>query len=151
MITIEVALTIGAYLMVIFMIFEMGRIAITQSYWDLAVTDAVRVTKNSDLMDKTASDISAIFKKKLLSNYNAYVGNTFMGLFAYHINNVDIKIKFANKIDDLANNSFSESGRNALLACYDISYHYSFFIPLPFISQTIDSLFERQFFIIQRI
>ncbi len=155
-IAIEVGLTIGAYFLILFMIFEMGRIAISNAYWDLAVTESVRITKNKDLHDSNA-DYKKVFRDELEKNYQRYIGGSVMGLFATQIRDVKISVNYAYTMQNLLNavdskketEGYTNRGQNAPIARYMVSYHYKFFIPLPFINNAIDGLFTRQFFVVQ--
>lgn len=147
-VAIEVGLTIGAYLMVIFMIFEMGRIAISHAYLDLVITEAVRITKNTDLRGQDESTRVTLLKEEISRNYERYVEKSVMGVFA-HTPPLGLKIdvKYADTPEQLVNNIVSQAPYPPL-ARYLISYHYNFAIPLPFISQSLDTLFRRQFFVV---
>ena len=44
--TVEFALTVAFYFFVVCLILEFCRVAITSSYWDLAITESTRIAKN---------------------------------------------------------------------------------------------------------
>lgn len=146
-VAIEVGLTIGAYLMVIFMIFEMGRVAITHAYLDLVVTEAIRTTKNLDLRGQGVDKRIEALKKGIDDNYRHYIGSSMMGVFAHSAPlNLKVEVNYADTIKDLLTKHSSDS--NARLARYEISYNYDFSIPLPFVPDSLKTIFKRQFFVV---
>ncbi|VEJ10194.1 TadE/TadG family type IV pilus assembly protein [Actinobacillus delphinicola] len=153
--SIEFGLTIGVYLLVIFMIFEMGRIAITNAYWDLAVTEAVRITKNQDLRS-SGGDYAQVLKQQIVRQYNRYSDSTVMGIFAAKLQPPAVTVNYADNMQDLlkavANpkgQGFTNNSRNAPLARYLITYNYHFMFGLPFLNNPVNQLFTRQFFVVQ--
>lgn len=162
---VEVGLTIGIYFMILFMIFELGRMAITNAYWTYAVSEGVRITQTTDLHN-AGGNYQAALKNNILKSYNSIVGKTTMGLFAANINGLIVHIDYAsnlvNLVDAVKNNQSSDSpdyihnclkgkscSYDAPLARYIISYKYRFIVPIPFISTTVEHLFTRQFFVVQ--
>ncbi len=162
---VEVGLTIGIYFLIIFMIFELGRMAITNAYWTYAVSEGVRLTQTTDLHDE-GGDYQDALRSNILKSYDSIVGQTTMGLFAANIDGLTVHIDYARNLADLVdavkNNRGSESSDfihnclkgkscsyDAPLARYVISYKYHFIVPIPFISSTVEHLFTRQFFVVQ--
>lgn len=147
---IEVVLTISAYFMVIFMIFEMGRITITHAYLDLVVTEAARITKNLDLQGGSSERANEL-KQNIKTNYHRYVDHNMMGVFAHSpldLTKLNVEVKYADKPDDLFDDKNTQvNNPKARLGRYSIEYQYSFSIPLPF-SQYINPVFRRQFFVV---
>ena len=66
-------LTIAFYFLAVCLILEFCRIAITTSYWDLAVTESVRISKNE--YDGKGSYLN-VFKNNLQKQLNAQEKST---------------------------------------------------------------------------
>ncbi len=154
-VSVEFGLTIAAYVFVIFMIFEMGRIAITNAYWDLAITEAVRFTKNKNL-HTSDGDYAQVLKQQIIQQYNGYSNGTVMGIFAAKLRQPEVAVDYAKDMQGLLQaitepkkHGFIDSSRNAPVARYLITYHYRFMFGLPFLKNPINQLFTRQFFVVQ--
>lgn len=152
--SVEFTLTIGIFFLAFFMILEFGRMAITSAYWDLAVAEGVRETKNSNLHN-TGSNYSQALKQRLEQSY-AKSHNSVMGLFAVDHPKINVCVDYANSIGGMINNlsknpcaTASTNGINNALARYYITYHYDFLIPLPFLQGFTNAMFTRQFIVVQ--
>lgn len=151
--SIEFTLTIGIFFLAFFMIFEFGRMAITSSYWDLAVAEGVRETKNSNLHN-SGSDYGAELKQRLEKSY-AQSHDSVMGLFAVDHPKINVCVDYAEDINDMINVlkqpciSSQTDGKNQTLARYYITYKYDFLIPLPFLGNFTNQMFTRQFIVVQ--
>ncbi len=150
-VTIEITLTVAFYFMIIFMIFEIGRLAITNAYWNYAVQNAVRETRLADL-SKTG-DYETKFRDNIRDAYKNMTKDGVMGLFASDIkpNDISIHVDCANSITALANVSKGNYGecKNMPLARYDLQFDYHFLIPLPFIPEFANHFFNQQVFVVQ--
>ncbi|HDR1341586.1 TPA: pilus assembly protein, partial [Pasteurella multocida] len=64
--SIEFTWTIGIYIFVVMLIFEFCRLAITTAYWDLAISESVRIAKNEQLQsgDYKTAFINALNKQR---------------------------------------------------------------------------------------
>lgn len=146
--TIEFALTIGLFLIVLFMIFEFGRITLLSAYWDLAITDSVRITKNQPADN---GDYAKLFHDTLIKQHKKLVSPTVAGLFAVQNIDINVNVKYAKSVDDLINKRFIESnqGKNLAIAQYSLDYKYKFFIPLPFLDSLVNSMFKRKILMVQ--
>ncbi|QLB12348.1 tight adherence protein E [Bisgaardia hudsonensis] len=161
--TIEFALTVGIFFFVLFSIFELGRIALLSAYWDLAITESVRLTKNHRAAD---GNYQKAFENILLAEHKKLASPLVMGLFALENITVKVDLKYAESIEDLISNKFREpktetdpktgeaklvspTGKDAAIAQYSLNYKYKFLIPLPFIGQTVDSAFKRKILMVQ--
>ncbi|WP_386689548.1 TadE/TadG family type IV pilus assembly protein [Lonepinella sp. MS14437] len=157
--TIEFSLTVGIFFFVVFLIFELCRLAIISAYWDLAITESVRIAKNQQ--PESNGDYKTQFEKILKEQRNNLQNGTIA--FLGETNNklaVDVKYAESNSIDDLVNERFkkdpkdktklSSSGSGAVLALYTVKYSYQPVVPLPFlpISWT-NRLLERNIVMVQ--
>lgn len=152
--TIEFALTIGIFLTVIFMIFELARLTLLSSSWDLAITESVRLTKNQPAPN---NDYKTLFTENLKAQLGRE-GSTTMALFAAK-GNVDVDVKYADTIEDVANGRFkakptdpsqAPEGREATIALYSLKYDYQFIVPLPLLPASwLQSVFNRQIVVVQ--
>ncbi|MDU8924168.1 pilus assembly protein [Pasteurellaceae bacterium LIM206] len=156
--TIEFALTIGIFLAVVFMIFELSRLAVISAYWDLSITESVRMVKNQRAPN---GDYATLFRKTLLEQRRRLENGT-IGLLAEKGNSLEVEVKYAESVRDLADLRFREpkkddqgqpippDGQNANLALYTVKYHYNPMIPLPFLPKSwTNRLLERKFVMVQ--
>lgn len=160
---VEFALTVGLFLFVFFMNFELSRLAITSGYLDLGISQSIRAAKNAQA---TGGDYEKVFNDALKKYLGAPEG-TFMK-FLLHTNTADLKIavKYTDCgtdqkkcIDALLNgrylqpkkdsngNIISPDGSNVTLAYYSLqAYNFEFntvfpFLPRSWISNTLDRNF----------
>ncbi|TDQ57631.1 tight adherence protein E [Mesocricetibacter intestinalis] len=155
--TVEFTLTIGIFFTVVFIIFELSRFAVISAYWDLAVTESVRMVKNQRAPN---NDYAALFEKTLLEQRRNLENGT-IALLGEKRNSLKVDVKYADTVADLANENFRQprivkgqqvppSGRNASLALYTLEYGYSPLIPLPFLPRSwTNHLLERKIVMVQ--
>lgn len=155
---VEFGLTIGFFLMVLFMIFELARISITSAYWDAAVMRSIIVTKNQEAEN---GDYVALFKKTLTEQLDNKNQSTMAWLFVA-AGEPKVDVKYAETIDDLIKENFKQpekdqdgkaipiNARGIAIARYQLGFEYQFPVKLPFLPQNILShLFNREFVIVQ--
>ncbi|WP_424405646.1 TadE/TadG family type IV pilus assembly protein [Pasteurella sp. PK-2025] len=162
--TIEFGLTVGIYFFVVMMIFEFCRLAIATTYWDLAIAESVRITKNTE--NKT-HDYKTFFKATLEAQ-KALQDTSTMGYLAQTGNSeIKVDVKYVDCpqekecVKALLANRFREpktkdgkiispTGQNATLAYYTLTYDYRFVVPLPFIPTSwTQSILNREFVVVQ--
>lgn len=162
--TVEFGLTVGIYFFVVMMIFEFCRLAISTTYWDLAIAESVRITKNTD--NKT-HDYASIFKATLQAQKALQDSSTMGYLAQLGKNDFDVDVKYVHCPDErqcvnaLLNKQFREpkkvngklvppTGQDATLAYYTLTYNYRFIVPLPFIPKSwSESILNREFVVVQ--
>ncbi len=157
---VEFVLTIVFYLFAVCLILEFCRIAITTSYWDLAITESVRVSKAEY---NGEGDYLNVFKnnlqKQLKSQENSTLGN-FLQLDKNNGYNVEVKYVDCSQgkscINALLNGNFKKipggtpDGKGASLAYYKVVYKYKFLVPVPFISSSLlEHVLSREFVTVQ--
>ncbi|MDH2927795.1 pilus assembly protein [Lonepinella koalarum] len=156
--SIEFSITIGVFFFVVFMIFELCRLAVISAYWDLAIAESVRIVKNQQAPN---NDYATLFKKTLLEQRQSLESAT-IGLLAEHRNSLEVEVKYVDSVEHLANQNFIQSevtqnkqtstsiGRNAALALYILKYNYSPIVPLPFLPTSwTNHLLERKIVMVQ--
>ncbi|MGC6408600.1 TadE/TadG family type IV pilus assembly protein [Bisgaard Taxon 45] len=164
--SIEFTWTIGIYIFVVMLIFEFCRLAITTAYWDLAISESVRIAKNEQLQngDYKTAFINALHKQREAqgSSTLGYLAQVQKGQIEINVEYVDcinaptscidelLKGNFLKKIKDPSGNEVEPSGILATLARYSLNYHYEFLIPLPFLSKKVsESVLKREFITVQ--
>ncbi|MFK3557760.1 TadE/TadG family type IV pilus assembly protein [Pasteurella multocida] len=164
--SIEFTWTIGIYIFVVMLIFEFCRLAITTAYWDLAISESVRIAKNEQLQsgDYKTAFINALNKQRETqgSSTLGYLAQVQKGQIDINVEYVDcihaptscieelLKGNFLKKIKDPSGNEVEPSGVLATLARYSLNYHYEFLIPLPFLSKKVsESVLKREFITVQ--
>ncbi|UEA17703.1 pilus assembly protein [Pasteurella canis] len=164
--TVEFALTIAFYLFIVMFIFEFCRLAIATAYWDLAITESVRIAKNEEAEEGNYEDAF----RKALEQQKKFHDESTMGYLALLENNkFDVKVQYVDCaketecLQSLLSNKFREpkkndkgqiisppDGRSATLAYYSLRYDYKFVVPLPFIPESWSrTVLDRNFVVLQ--
>lgn len=164
--TVEFALTVAFYFFVVCLILEFCRIAITAAYWDLAITESVRIAKNQNV---AGDDYAAAFEKALKEQLVFQEESTIGYLARLDKNDgytIEVKYVDCNQgkscIQSLLDQRFRQpqkdsegklippNGRLATLATYSLNYKYDFLISLPFLPKdSVSNLLARKFVAIQ--
>ncbi|MGR3808761.1 TadE/TadG family type IV pilus assembly protein [Pasteurella testudinis] len=147
--TVEFALTIPFFILLLSMIFELARISLLSAYLDYALSEAAREAKNRYIR---GGDYQQIFTNKLEQEKTWQFLN-FGGSF-------DIKTEYADDLKALLSNQYrtpvfdaqgniiSPTGSDAGLARYSFNYHYHSWIPLvP--EKWISPIFHREIVVVQ--
>ncbi|HDR1371534.1 TPA: pilus assembly protein, partial [Pasteurella multocida] len=124
--SIEFTWTIGIYIFVVMLIFEFCRLAITTAYWDLAISESVRIAKNEQLQsgDYKTAFINALNKQREVqgSSTLGYLAQVQKGQIDINVEYVDcihaptscieelLKGNFLKKIKDPSGNEVEPSG-----------------------------------------
>ena len=149
--TVEFALTVFGYFLVVAMILELARLALASAYLDLAITQATTISKNQEADGKSRGDYSKLFAEAFKERQKLQ-RNSVMGYLAVQENKVDINVDYADTIDDLLNGVFRQpvvdsdgkilppSGKDASIAVYSIKYDYEFIVSIPFLSGSLDNV-----------
>lgn len=166
---VEFALTVGLFLFVFFMNFELSRLAITSGYLDLSVAQSVRIARNAQTQN-TGGNYEKVFTDTL----NKYLGSpegTFMK-FLLHTTSNDLKItvkytdcesdqkkcidalldgKYMQPRKDANGNIISPSGANVTLAYYQLdAYDFKFKTVFPFLPKSwMSNTLNRNFIVVQ--
>ncbi|MDP8170829.1 pilus assembly protein [Pasteurella skyensis] len=161
--SVEFTLTVGFFFTVVFLIFEFGRIALLSAYWDLAVSEGIRLTKSQPAPN---GDYAKLLKQELIKQHQLREGNN-MALFMPENVSIDVTVNYADSIDDLIKgfegqslgfrppqrdsegNLIPPTGVDAAIANYHLEYKYKFLIGLPFLGSVVDSLFTRDIVMVQ--
>lgn len=147
--TVEFSMTIGIFILVFFMIFELARLAFVSSYYDFMIAETVRVVKNTKAGNGDyASEFKKIITEQLKNNKSILT----MFLFDVKENNIVVNVDYADSVDDLVKERFrrSSDGREAPIALYNVEYNYEFFARLPLIPTSwTNNLFNRKILVIQ--
>lgn len=166
--TVEFTLTIGIYLFVVFMIFELARMVLVSAYWDASIAESVRRARNNQL-NANNSDYTTAFLNEL-KNQKMLQDTSTMGMFmltdknslpvaevkyvdcARGINNscIDALIKgyFRDPKDFV--NSPNSIGKGQVLASYTLKYQYEFSIKMPFLpGNWVNNMLERRILAVQ--
>ena len=168
---VEFALTVGLFLFVFFMNFELSRLALTSGYLDLGIAQSVRAAKNARASN---NDYETTFRNALNSYLGAPEGIT-MQFLMHKIKpgGLTVQVKYVDCgapdgsndrtcISALLNGTFRQpkiengkvveppSGRLATLAYYDIgTYQYEFTTVFPFLPKSwIDNTLNRKFVVL---
>lgn len=154
--TVEFSLTVGIFFFIVFLFFELARIALISSYLDLAVAESSRLARIDAYQHDPQTggfDYKQAFEKHLKEGRLWKVIN-----FGDTENNIKIEVKYAETIDDLLTDKFradkptdKKTGVNsqgAALAKYSVEYEYKKWIPL--VPDVITKpIFSRQFVMVQ--
>ena len=154
--TVEFALTVFAYFLVVAMIIELGRVALASAYFDLAIAQSVTEAKNQKAADTSysKSDYKQLFEDAL-DKAQKLQRESPMGYLAVQEEKISIDVKYADSIEDLLNENFrlpkkdkeiiieQASGLNATIAVYFLAYSYEFLVPIPF---SLDSSIRKTVF-----
>ncbi|MDU7785205.1 MAG: pilus assembly protein [Aggregatibacter aphrophilus] len=164
--TVEFALTVAFYFFVVCLILEFCRVTITAAYWDLAITESVRIAKNKSA---EGNDYATEFEKALKQQI-VYQENSTIGYLARLDKNggykIDVKYVDCDKgnpcIQALLDNKFREpkkdsegrivppNGQLATLAVYSLTYNYDFLVSLPFLPKSgISEFLSRKIIAVQ--
>ncbi|MDP8079605.1 TadE/TadG family type IV pilus assembly protein [Phocoenobacter skyensis] len=161
--SVEFTLTIGFFFTVVFLIFEFGRIALLSAYWDLTISEGIRLTRSQPAPD---GDYAKLLKKELIKQHQLREGHN-MALFVPENISIDVKVNYADSIDDLIKgfegktggfrapkkdgegNLIPAAGIDASIANYHLEYKYKFLVGLPFLGPMVDSLFTRDIVMVQ--
>ncbi len=110
--SVEFTLTIAFFLAVLFAIFELGRITIASAYWDYAVAEVVRQTRNTLITTQNnplgyADEV----RKKLINEYHWAQNSGWLGAFPLKLdqNSIKVKVNYSASLKDLvasADNNF---------------------------------------------
>ncbi|MFD1806451.1 TadE/TadG family type IV pilus assembly protein [Pasteurella oralis] len=163
--TVEFALTIAFYLFIVMFIFEFCRLAIATAYWDLAITESVRIAKNEQA---TAGNYEDAFRKALQQQKKFNDESTMGYLALLEKNDFKVKVEYVDCakesecIQNLLDEKFrqpkkdsegkiiSPDGRLATLARYSLTYEYKFVIPLLFMPKSwSEAILNREFVVVQ--
>ena len=156
--TVEFALTVVFYFFVVCLILEFCRVAITAAYWDLAITESVRIAKNQEANGGNYADVfekalkeQAVMKESSVMSYLARIDTPSKdGKKGPQLSAKYVDCQQQNKcIDALLEKKFREpqkdnkgnliapaNGISATLAVYTLDYNYRF-LTLPFLSADI--------------
>lgn len=135
--TIEFSLTIGLFILVLFMIAEGCRIALLSSYLDLSVSEASRFAKKNP----AGTNYQQVFEQTL-KNSNKFL--TFLNQNSI----TEVSVKYARNFDELVSNQFNGTSAGSPFAQYTFNYKYK---PLFFwVSQSaVEPLFTRKIVVLQ--
>lgn len=155
--SVEMALTVFPYFFVIFMIFEMGRLSITNAYYDLAATEAIRITNASGVKDPV--EFKKLFVKNLNDYYGRYISGETMGLFAAELEGYGC-VYYAKNFEELhkklektlftacKEDSYTpEKGKKPIIG-YVLKADYKFPVYIPLVQQATNNLFLRHYFMV---
>ncbi|ACS96617.1 protein TadE [Aggregatibacter aphrophilus NJ8700] len=160
--TVEFALTVAFYFFVVCLILEFCRVAITSSYWDLAITESTRIAKNQSA---PGDDYKKAFETALRQQAVAQEKSTIGYLVQLNNGGIEIDVKYVNCsretcIKALLNNDFrtpkvvngklvDPNGALATLAVYTVKYKYKF-LTLPFLpADMVEHALERKIIAVQ--
>ncbi|WP_018651046.1 TadE/TadG family type IV pilus assembly protein [Actinobacillus capsulatus] len=135
--TIEFSLTIGLFILVLFMIAEGCRIALLSSYLDLSVSEASRVTRKNP----AGSDYQKLFNDSLKNNGRLW---SFLSQDAI----TEVNVKYANTFDDLVEQRLKDESKGSAFAQYSFQYKYKplfFWVP----KGAVEPLFHRNIVVLQ--
>ncbi|MDA5608328.1 TadE/TadG family type IV pilus assembly protein [Pasteurella multocida] len=163
--SVEFALTIAFYLFVVMFIFEFCRLAVATAYWDLAITESVRIAKNEQAI---SGNYEEAFRKALTKQKKFHDESTIGYLALLEDNKFDVKVQYVDCdketecIKNLLLNKFrqpqknhkgeliSPTGSRATLAQYSLTYKYKFMVPLVFIPESWSQVvLNREFVVVQ--
>lgn len=138
--TIEFALTVALFIMLVLFMAESARLAYVSSVIDLAVSEAAKEAKNASAAQ--AGGYRARFEKRLTEQ-----GGSLWG-FLTRADAVAINIGYASSIDDMVATGGGGSSRYRPLARYQLSYRYHpMFFPFP--HMWADNLMNREVIFVQ--
>jgi tadE len=166
--TIEFTFTIGIYLFVVFMIFELARMVLVSAYWDSSIAESVRRARANQL-NSVESNYTAAFLNEL-KNQKILQDSSPMGMFMLTSKNslpiVDVKYVDCNQglnkscVDALINGYFRDPnqfannpdliGKGQVLAVYDLKYQYEFSVKMPFLPKSwANNILQRRILSVQ--
>ncbi|AIU86951.1 TadE/TadG family type IV pilus assembly protein [Pectobacterium odoriferum] len=138
--TIEFALTVMVFIIMVLFMIECARLAYVSSVIDLAVSEAAKDAKNAP--ENLDGGYRSRFEKRLMDR-----GGSLWG-FLTHKDAVSINLGYAKSIDDMVRTGGGSSTRNQPLARYQLSYRYQpMFFPFPHF--WADSLMNREVIFVQ--
>ncbi|MFI8416076.1 TadE/TadG family type IV pilus assembly protein [Serratia sp. NPDC078593] len=138
--TIEFALTVAIFIMLVLFMAESARLAYVSSVIDLAVSEAAKEAKNASAAQ--GGGYRARFEKRLTEQGGALWG------FLTHADAVSINIGYAQSIDDMVATGGGGNARYRPLARYQLSYRYHpMFFPFP--QLWADNLMNREVIFVQ--
>lgn len=135
--TIEFSLTIGLFILVLFMIAEGCRIALLSSYLDLSVSEASRTTRKQEI----GSNYKELFEQSLKRKDSIW---TFLNQDSI----TEVNVQYANSLDDLIAQKFQSAASGVAFAQYSFQYRYKplfFWVP----SAAVEPLFNRTIVVLQ--
>lgn len=155
--TVEFSLTVGIFFFIVFLFFELARIALISSYLDLAVAESSRLARIDAYQhdpEKGGFDYRAAFEKRLKAGSLWDVIN-----FGNKANKININVDYAESLDAFLNGRFTQdqseitiqsntNSKGKVLALYSVQYEYTKWIPIvpDFITKPI---FSRRFLMVQ--
>ncbi|CNI12509.1 putative tight adherance operon protein [Yersinia frederiksenii] len=140
-ITIEFSIVFFLFIVMLLFSAEITRLFYTSASLDLAISEAVKSTKNKQRND--SDSYNTVLKKRLLSQRGV------LGTFITDDNSVKTSVTFSLSIDDIINNNMSDDNKSPL-AKYTVSYLYRpVFFPIP--SLWANSLLLREVIFAQEI
>ncbi|OOH89014.1 hypothetical protein BMT54_07650 [Pasteurellaceae bacterium 15-036681] len=152
--TVEFSLTIGIFLFIVLLFFELARIALISAYLDLAVAESARLARIDaygyyDNNPERPFDYKDAFEKRLKEGKlwsTLHFGNSTDKI-------ITIDVKYADSPDDLIHDIFRGKERafdskEAQLAEYSVRYEYKKWIPI--VPDVLTKpIFIRKFVIVQ--
>ncbi|WP_150539626.1 TadE/TadG family type IV pilus assembly protein [Actinobacillus vicugnae] len=135
--TIEFSLTIGLFILILFMIAEGCRIALLSSYLDLSVSEASRTTRKQP----AGSNYEQTFNDSLKKHGSLW---TFLNQESI----TEVKVKYAKNLDDLVQQKFQTNASGVAFAQYAFQYKYKplfFWVP----QAAVEPLFNRSIVVLQ--
>ena len=147
--TIEFALTIPIFILLLSMIFELARISLLSAYLDFALSESSREAKNRYLGSCDYQQIFAdkLEKEKIWQFLNS--GGTFK-ISTKYTDNLDTLLanQYRMPTFDDQGNMVSPTGSSAGLALYSFTYHYNAWVPLvP--RDWFSPIFNREIIVVQ--
>lgn len=122
--TIEFALTVILFLMMVFFVAEIARLSYISSMLSLAISDGAKEAKNAPVLP--GDDYNARFNQRLLKDGGAIWG------FISRDDAVSVSINYATSIDAMINGNTSSDYSDHPIASYRLTYHYHpLFFPMP--------------------
>lgn len=135
--TIEFSLTIGLFILVLFMIAEGCRIALLSSYLDLSVSEASRIARKQPI----GSQYQQVFEQNLKQKDSLWA-------FLNQDSITSIDVKYAKSLDDLVHQKFEPIASGVAFAQYAFKYKYKplfFWVP----GAAVEPLFTRKIVVLQ--
>ncbi|WGE66192.1 pilus assembly protein [Actinobacillus equuli subsp. equuli] len=135
--TIEFSLTIGLFILVLFMIAEGCRIALLSSYLDLSVSEASRIARKQPI----DSQYQQIFEQNLKRKDGLWA-------FLNQDSLTSINVMYAKNLDELVQQKFQPTASGAAFAQYAFQYRYKplfFWVP----GAAVEPLFTRKIVVLQ--
>lgn len=140
--SIEFSLTVMLFIIMVFFIAELSRMAYVSSVIDLAVSEAAKEGKN-------APEDNGGYQRRFRNHLTEQGGS--LWFFLTREDAVELSIHYANSVSDMAKTGGTEGQQqthNNALARYQLRYRYHpMFFPFP--SAWADSLFNREVIFVQ--